>query len=419
MALQEASVLTNDGRAVLSFDPNNPSIAPTVTVDGSTYTQGVDGLFASSDGSIWSGEQPGSGMTASAGSQLRSQMGNMINADGTVSDDVVEEWGANVNGANTKLNDGGDTESGKDKGDSVNYEAATTDTSVGGKRSSYANLRYPLAQLSDDVDFMKIAMKDYIPGKFQSGRKNRASERQMTTLGSVILPIPPGLADSNVTNWGESSMNALQMAGATAAQEAMNADNFEGFTGSIGAGINNFLDMAKKDTGLGSYAKTALLSQIGALGNNTAQLLARSQGQVINPNMELLFTGPSRRSFNYTFRLTARSEKETIRIRKIIRFFKQGMSAKQSAGSGLYLDTPNVFDVSFHAGSKEHPFIFKMKRTAITGFTVNYVPDGTYMTLPNKSMTAYEIGMSMQELDPIFDQDYTDLDGNNDSMIGY
>ena len=419
MALQEASVLTNDGRAVLSFDPNNPSIAPTVTVDGSTYTQGVDGLFASSDGSIWSGEQPGSGMTASAGSQLRSQMGNMINADSTVSDDVVEEWGANVNGANTKLNDGGDTEGGKDKGDSVDYEASTIDTSVGGKRSSYANLRYPLAQLSDDVDFMKIAMKDYIPGKFQSGRKNRASERQMTTLGTVILPIPPGLGDSNVTNWGESSMNVLQMAGARNAQEAMNADDFEGFTGSIGAGVNDFLSMAQKDTRLGSYAKTALLSQIGALGNNTAQLLARSQGQVINPNMELLFTGPSRRSFNYTFRLTARSEKETIRIRKIIRFFKQGMSAKQSAGSGLYLDTPNVFDVSFHAGSKEHPFIFKMKRTAITGFTVNYVPDGTYMTLPNKSMTAYEIGMSMQELDPIFDQDYTDLDGNNDSMIGY
>ena len=419
MALQEASVLTNDGRAVLSFDPNNPSIAPTVTVDGTTYTQNVDGLFAGSDGSIWSGEQPGSGMTASAGSQLRSQMGNMINKDGTVSDDVIEEWGANVNGANTKLNDGGDTEGGKDKGDSVDYEASTIDTSVGGKRSSYANLRYPLAQLSDDVDFMKIAMKDYIPGKFQSGRKNRASERQMETLGTVILPIPPGLADSNVTNWGESSMNVLQMAGARNAQEAMNADDFEGFTGSIGAGINNFLDMAKKDTGLGSYAKTALLSQIGALGNNTAQLLARSQGQVINPNMELLFTGPARRSFNYTFRLTARSEKETIRIRKIIRFFKQGMSAKQSAGSGLYLDTPNVFDVSFHAGSKEHPFIFKMKRTAITGFTVNYVPDGTYMTLPNKSMTAYEIGMSMQELDPIFDQDYTDLDGNNDSMIGY
>ena len=49
MALTEANVLTNDGRAVLSFDPDNPSIAPTVTVDGTTYTQGVDGLFMSED----------------------------------------------------------------------------------------------------------------------------------------------------------------------------------------------------------------------------------------------------------------------------------------------------------------------------------------------------------------------------------
>ena len=429
MALKESSVLTNDGRAVLSFDPNNPSIAPTVTVDGSTYTQGVDVLFASSDGSIWSGEQPGSGMTASAGSQLRSQMGNIIN-NNDVSDATIEEWGANVNGANTKLNDGGDTEGGKDKGMSITEGVNTDlenamldsvkDASVAKARQSYANLRYPLAQLSDDVDFMKIAMKDYIPGKFQNGRKNRASERSMRTLGTVILPIPPGLGDSNVTNWGESSMNSLQLAGARGALDAMGKNTFGEFAGSVGTTVSSMINTASEDGGaLGAYAKTALLSQIGFLGNNTAQLLARSQGQVINPNLELLFTGPARRSFNYTFRLTARSEKETIRIRKIIRFFKQGMSAKQSAGSALYLDTPNVFDVSFHAGSKEHPFIFKMKRTAITGFTVNYVPDGTYMTLPNKSMTAYEIGMSMQELDPIFDQDYTDLDGNNDSMIGY
>ena len=80
MGLTNASVLTNDGRAVLSFDPDNPNKAATVTVDGTEYTQGIDGLFAGSDGSIWSGETPGSGMTASAGSQLRSQMGNILNS---------------------------------------------------------------------------------------------------------------------------------------------------------------------------------------------------------------------------------------------------------------------------------------------------------------------------------------------------
>ena len=81
MGLTNASVLTNDGRAVLSFDPDNPNKAATVTVDGTEYTQGIDGLFAGSDGSIWSGETPGSGMTASAGSQLRSQMGNILNSN--------------------------------------------------------------------------------------------------------------------------------------------------------------------------------------------------------------------------------------------------------------------------------------------------------------------------------------------------
>ena len=57
-----------------------------------------------------------------------------------------------------------------------------------------------------------------------------------------------------------------------------------------------------------------------------------------------------------------------------------------------------------------------MKRTALTGFGVNYVPDGTYMTLPNSSMTAYEISLTMQELDPIFDEDY---ENDNDATIGF
>ena len=92
------------------------------------------------------------------------------------------------------------------------------------------------------------------------------------------------------------------------------------------------------------------------------------------------------------------------------------MSVKRSTGESIYLDSPNVFQPCFHAGGKEHPFLYKMKRTALTGFGVNYVPDGTYMTLPNSSMTAYEISLTMQELDPIFDEDY---ENDNDATIGF
>ena len=82
------------------------------------------------------------------------------------------------------------------------------------------------------------------------------------------------------------------------------------------------------------------------------------------------------------------------------------MAVKKSPGAALFLESPNVFDASFHSGyNNNHPFLYKMKRSALSTFNVNYVPDGTYMTLPNKSMTAYEISLTLQELDPIYDDD--------------
>ena len=83
------------------------------------------------------------------------------------------------------------------------------------------------------------------------------------------------------------------------------------------------------------------------------------------------------------------------------------MSAK-TGGKGTYLHTPNVFHCQFfNSGGKPHKFINKLKMAACTSFNVNYVPDGSYMTLPNSPKTAYEIGMGFQELDPILDEDYT------------
>ena len=67
-------------------------------------------------------------------------------------------------------------------------------------------------------------MLEYQPGQFQSG--NKASERKSTSLGSVILPIPPGLADTNTVSWNQHTMNELQMSGAKTAMGVMNSNNF-------------------------------------------------------------------------------------------------------------------------------------------------------------------------------------------------
>ena len=412
MATVSNQVITQSGtRGTFSWDPASLSVAASFTDSlGEKYTQNLDtGNFFKSDGS-WLGAEDQLSVKQAFGQSANLELGDPDIRK------TLEKYAEGLNVYGTNDDGGGDTESGKDKGLSLT-ETLQDSTERSIKQRNYNNfqdLRYPLTKLSDDADFMRIMMKKFVPGKFQSGLKNRASERAMETLGSVILPIPPGLSDQNTVSWNQSEMNNLQMQGAAAAQEVMRQQALGDLSGKEAQKLLDQLAGGEASEQIKSY----LTGQIPGISAKAGDVLSRSQGQVINPNMEMIFNGPALRSFGYTFRLTARSREESNVIRKIIRFFKQGMSVKQSVGSGIYLDAPNVFDASFQSGygSNGHPFLYKMKRCALTSFGVNYVPDGTYMTLPNKSMTAYEISLQMQELDPIFDNDYKN---DNDESVGF
>ena len=416
MGLTNASVLTNDGRAVLSFDPDNPNKAATVTVDGTEYTQGIDGLFAGSDGSIWSGETPGSGMTASAGSQLRSQMGNILNSN-KVSNETVDAWGSKVNGANKQLNTGSASAGNDgDKGQATQPAIPPRAEPVARKR--YGNLKYPLTL--DGIDYMTIRQFVYVPLSevgSSSGRERRADRRHKSSIGSVTLPIPSQLADTNAVGWNNSEFNDLQMAGLQAGSRIMNSGNF---IGAVQAEVENGLNALGNNTqGAKSAIQSFLLGGLPGINKSTNEILGRMNGQMLNPNLELIFNGPTLRQFQYSFRLTPRSDLESRMVRSIIRFFKQGMSVKETT-TNLFLSSPNIFQPRFYnKQGRQHTFINTIKKCACTSFTVNYVPDNTYMTLPNSSMTAYDISMSFTELDPIVDMDYSELDGDNDNVIGF
>ena len=412
-------------RASITFDPANPNASRTLTVTNvtknrrgrttattdTTYTQGADGMFRDSGGTLWAGEYDG------GGGKVRNTMGKAINS-ANVPDSTVDQWGTDATGLKKKESAGSDTADGADKGTTT--QSATPRQPKKIRNSDYAkgSLRYPLA-LIDETDFMMISMFEYVAGGFGRGTTTsegghsapkKPTDRMKNRLGGVILPIPPGLTDGNTVGWGEHKMNAIQMGLAGGALKTMNSgEPFDTVAKEVGGAIT----AAQKNPAAKEMAQTYLLSQVGALGATQDQLMARTSGKILNPNLELLFAGPALRSFQYSFRLTARSAKEAVIIRKIIRFFKQGRSAK--TGGGSYLTTPNVFHCQFfNGGGKPHKFINKLKMAACTSFNVNYVPDGSYMTLPNSAMTAYEIGMGFQELDPILDEDYTAED-----EIGY
>ena len=295
-----------------------------------------------------------------------------------------------------------------------------------GNKRKFGNLRYPMARLEDDSDFLNIKVLEYKPAAFkpaegQSLRLQSTSESLKNNeeiLGQIFLPIPENITDSNGVSWGENSLNGLEAAGVGAIQGFMGSDG-------LGAGL---MDLGKKggkavrelvgDKGtIDAINSVFASSAVGALGGSVSResILARTTGAVLNPNMELLFGGVQLRTFNFDFDLAPRDKRESEEIRSIIRAFKVSMNAKNGStdenSSGLFIKSPDIFQLTYKTGAKGHQFLHKFKPMAMLNMAVNYTGAGTYATYDNTSPIQMKLNITLQELNPIYSEDYESEDG--------
>ena len=276
------------------------------------------------------------------------------------------------------------------------------------RKRDYGTLVFPEALRTDDQDVIKFKMVEFRPREFDvsgtnmSGLTSKDGITDSMILGTATLPIPGGISDSNSVNWGEQSMSSAQAMAGALASKALESD---------GSGI---ADAITKNT---ESIKKAVKAEVvkAATGTDSAQYLSRTEGLVMNPNMELLFGGPQLRSFGFTFKFSPRNSKEAKGLIKIIRFFKQGMAAKKK-DNGLFLKAPYTWLLEYMHKGRSHKYLNKFKECAMQSFNVNYTPDGNYSTYRDGIMTAYELTMSFGELEPVFANDYAD---DGDSTIGY
>ena len=290
-------------------------------------------------------------------------------------------------------------------------------------------LRYPLDIPDLGYDFIRITAYEYTAGGRQALTLNsRQSAKQRLIKDSkkketVILPMQPNFSESNAVSWGGDNLNPLQMIAGRAAVGGIEAlGNFgnlekmgEAAQGAI-KDIGNDLTAMLSDPASGPALTAYFAGQ--AVGAN---ILGRTAGVTLNPNLELLFKGPNLRTFNFNFRFTPRSAKESEEIRQIIRVFKKNMAVQRST-SNLFLLTPRVFTVEYIYNAKGenagaiHPYLNVFKPMAMTNLNVNYTPDGTYMTYNETgSLTAYDLQMSFGELEPIYADEFDD---SSDDDIG-
>ena len=322
----------------------------------------------------------------------------------------------------------------------------------GGRVKKGGVLRYPYQALTKNTDYLQIDIVEYKAIGYESNnlisnpssgnrrltsaaavgstRPRGLSKSALVNAGSILLPVPNAVQDGNSVDYGNSKMNSLQAVAANGVREIMDApatggDPDKTYMNNMTAAVNKFTGDLQAGVGTGDKAtdllkKRLTTSALGLFGGNITveQLMSRENGEIFNPNLELLFNGPTLRAFKFSWKMMPRNQKEAEQCKLIILAFKQNMAPKTKAspgqGGSWFLKTPNVFELRYRTGNKDHPFLHKFKQCFLTDIAVNYTGEASHMTYADGTPVSMQMDLTFKELEPIYDVDYDDVEG-----VGY
>jgi len=316
-------------------------------------------------------------------------------------------------------------------------------------------LRYPLESITEMTDYLQIIITNYVAGgglkrtdrsaidatsvtnqrlnnvqlddlyltgtskQSQTARRTpfRADKiRNQQDIGVIYLPMPSNIQDGNSVNFSEDSLDGL-----TAEVYSRVKDGFKSegnglayIQNALSSTISGVTDLGLSPEVMGYFQKSivAQAANIPFGGNLTfQQVLAREQGTAINPNMELLFKGPTIRSFKFSFKLTPRNQNEAEVVRTIIRTLKENMAP--SGAGDMFLRSPNVFNLTYKSGVEPQPYLNKFKTCALVNMSVNYTGENIYATYQDGSPVSYILDLGFKELEPIYAEDYSATDNTS------
>ena len=322
---------------------------------------------------------------------------------------------------------------------------------------AYSTFRYPNQQIGADYDYMFFEVVEYSPNRlgqerngagFNFGGGAAPTAAIATPMGAIMLPMPDNIADINSVAWESDSLDSLSAKALNVGMSAVDAANGSAVNERLAAEGNNKPNLIQQAVeaarGAGGAVKDGLMDAGGAIQDtrvkdalkakfvadavnvfganiNSSNLVSRTTGQVVNPNMELLFKGVNLRSFTYSFSLTPRDRSEASQCKAIINTFKRRMAAKSSptgsASDGIFIKAPDVFRIKFMSGGDDHPFLYRLKPCALKNMNVVYTDGTPYMTYDDSTPVKMRMTLSFQELEPVYSEDYNQL--TSDDGVGF
>jgi len=316
-----------------------------------------------------------------------------------------------------------------------NLEEAAAQVFTSTKNKPPKFFQYPVdaIYLEDGLgaqDYMKIERFEYsapnasvaadLSKIFTDGLTRSVQTRKF--IGSVRLPIPNDLQTSQGMNWGQGTANIVEAGTFMTARDEISKtfskqqnvfdlirNGLQNIT-KVGQTFANEVQTAGGDvnTAISGQIAKILLSKVN-INVDPAQFIARKNGQVLNPNMELLFSGPKLRQFVFKYEFAPNNEEDAKQANSISKFFKEGMTPLKT-GTGIFIGSPDIFRISYFNGQERIRALPIHKMCALTNIGFNYTDGGVYQSYADPKSISQPVRTTMMlsftELTPIFRDDY-------------
>ena len=169
--------------------------------------------------------------------------------------------------------------------------------------------------------------------------------------------------------------------------------------------VKQFRDNPDPKLLMNAALKSGLVQNLGqdvakkiGLGNIGRVGLYAATGGVTNPMLEVIYTSPKLRDFQFEFFFYARDEKEAYSVQKIIDRFRFHQSPELQGGldnqMGLLIP-PSEFDIKFFYAGRQNPNIPPIGTCVLKQIQVNFAPKGwtAYESVGENSPSLGRTGM--------------------------
>ena len=261
--------------------------------------------------------------------------------------------------------------------------------------------------VKDTLDYVLTGLGEKTLDSFNEIKDNAIGIPDGFNLdSSVTLPYPISLSDNQNHNWENT--------------EGLLAQTTRAVMSASGKGISNWSSPADKEKAKNRSKKSKAfasvfkaLSFISSTAGSPDKLygaVANKLGvrkPVIDPGYFQNYNGSAPRSFTMAYTLVPQSQKEAQTIKDIILWFKQYSSPTFVPNTPL-MGAPFIFNISF-AGNQYISDMFKMDKCVLTGISVDYASDGSFMLYKDGFPKQIGLALNFAEVELKYAQDYAGL----------